>query len=596
MNELVKPATQALGDLIANTVQSISSSLKGEVEIIRFRIEKGLTQYANEVYVKCSTTKTLINRNSPIEVNSIYVGAAFRGGRNILRDDDVVSKLISGDHLIITGFGGSGKSIFMKWALLQVIERSGLGFPIFFELRNYTDSSVSLVDRIFQNVSSVGEDLSKSQFLFGLKNGYFSIFLDGFDELHHDLKAGVEQQLDEICFKFPKTPIIVSSRPDRERFGGWEKFSVLEMQPLTLEQVLDLVDKVDIDRDGKGKIKVELSGGAFEKFKGLYTNPLLATMMLMVSDKGGRLPSSETSLFRKCFDVLSVEHDAMKRYTRKLKSPLTIEQAREVFRAFCALGYLDETYEFSDNTISHYVLDAIDLTRDGSDVESADIIHDFTQSLSLILEEGDVYSFIHRSFQEFFFAEFVMNSVGLDLIEILSPLICRFEGTKIFLYMSELNRERLICEFLLPFLKSTRKKLLSRLRSEDSVNYMARFADSIGIRRREEEFIFTTFYLAEKRHSLKIGYVEALHIAQSILSIQVPEHPKPDISGVENLKEFERIEISARNRRSLKRYGIDLIAQHHRDTSSILIDQLEEFCANASNRKAKHILSRAKRS
>ena len=258
-------------------------------------------------------------------------------------------------RFIITGMAGTGKTLFMKWLTLHFLSKTKYGFPILFELRNYNDSDADLLEKIYQSVYEVGRDLSREQFEFGLSGGAFRLVLDGFDEVPWKVQRECEKQIAQISKTFPKVSIIVSSRPDQLRFSGWREFSEFKIADLNFTDIENLVGKLVTDEKGRHAVISELNSGAYKKHAALYANPLLATMMIMVSDHAGRLPENMSALYEKTFDVLVVEHDSIKRLYRELKCDANIHEIRECFRAFCTLTFLDEMYEFTPKVALEYL-------------------------------------------------------------------------------------------------------------------------------------------------------------------------------------------------------------------------------------------------
>ena len=92
-----------------------------------------------------------------------------------------------------------------------------------------------------------------------------------------------------FCEKYAQNQVFVSSRPSTE-FIGWSDFSEVESLPLTKEQALSLVNKIDFDETAKLIFSEELDKKLYEKYKSFASNPLLLTIMLLTFQKHASIP------------------------------------------------------------------------------------------------------------------------------------------------------------------------------------------------------------------------------------------------------------------------------------------------------------------
>ena len=80
--------------------------------------------------------------------------------------------------------------------------------------------------------------------------------------------------------KYPENHYILSSRP-LEEFMGWNQFEELHAMPLSKEQALSLINKIEYDQIIKDKFYKELDEYLYEKYETFASNPLLLTIMLL---------------------------------------------------------------------------------------------------------------------------------------------------------------------------------------------------------------------------------------------------------------------------------------------------------------------------
>ena len=237
--------------------------------------------------------------------------------------------------------------------------------------------------------------------------------------------------------------------------------------PFDLEKVTEYISKLRFDEEKKKDFLADLEGGLFEKNMDFLSNPLLSAMMLLTYDSYGEIPEKRHIFYAKCFDVLAREHDASKgRYKRELLSALTMDQLESVFMFFCAFSYADRQFSFSLQEMESYVAKATEAC--GIEVEVALVVRDFREAISIMELVGLTYEFAHRSFQEYFYAKFVVNDRKLSLYEKVGWL-CRSSFLDDTIGMiADMDRPYFEDEFLLPSVRVIGQKALKNRSSHKS--------------------------------------------------------------------------------------------------------------------------------
>ena len=459
---LAAVTTSAVDKTTARLVDSISFKFaKEKYDIIKFVLRKGLPAYLAANYAKCETLKTLLNRNDPIALTDCFVAPDF-----FLKGDIISSTAFldhvnqSGDKVVITGLAGSGKSVFLKYSFRRVIDDGHSYYPVFFELRSLNSLPAKpgfLVSEMFQSIRSCCDSFTRAQFNHGLKTGAFYFLLDGFDELKQEIREQVSSEIKTLARNHKACAMLVTSRPSDE-FVSWEAFSEAKLQPFDLEKAIEYISKLRFDEDQKAEFLADLRGGVFEQNMEFLSNPLLAAMMLLTYDSFGEIPEKRHIFYSKCFDVLAREHDASKgRYKRDLFSKLATDQLEKVFMFFCACSYVERQFSFSKDQMEKYVGDAISSLGVRADVEA--VIRDFREAVSIMELVGLTYEFAHRSFQEYFYAKFVVTDRKLSLEEKIGWLFESFTTDDTNQMIADMDRTYFEDEFLLPNIMSLDAKL-----------------------------------------------------------------------------------------------------------------------------------------
>ena len=455
-------ATTAIQHSTARFVDTISLQFaKEKYDVLRFVLNKGLPQYLAANYAKCQTLKTLLNRNDPIALEDCFVAPDFKLRGAIIASDDFLKKVShSGSKVIITGLAGSGKSVFLKYSFRRVIEKNYSYYPVFYELRSLNGLSSKkgfLLSEVFQSIRSCCDSFTRAQFNYALKSGAFCFLLDGFDELKQEIREQVSSEITALARDHHKCATIVTSRPSTD-FVSWEGFTEATLQPFDLVKAIDYISKLQFDEEKKKDFLDDLQGGLFESNKDFLSNPLLCAMMLLTYDSFGEIPEKRHTFYAKCFDVLAREHDASKgRYKRELFSQLAMDQLEDVFMFFCAMSYVERQFSFSDQEMEKLVESAI--SSCGADAEVAAVVRDFTESISIMEMVGLNYEFAHRSFQEYFYAKFVITDRKLTLEEKIEWLCSKFEFDDTIDMIADMEKTYFEDEFLLPYTKALDAKL-----------------------------------------------------------------------------------------------------------------------------------------
>lgn len=207
----------------------------------------------------------------------------------------------------------------------------------------------------------------------------------------------------------------VSSRPHRS-FVSYSRFTVLQLQPFTKQQSLELIDKLVFRPEIKDEFREQLDDHLYRDHMDFANNPLLLTIMLMTFDRCHDVPKKMHIFYREAFVTLAKDHDASKPYARPLKTGLSIDRFEMYFAEFCSRSYHDEKFEFTEGEIAAYYDSLLERKKDTNVTATAeDFIYDAQSNLCLMFYEGGKYFFSHRSFQEYFCAFYFSKQLDKNL-------------------------------------------------------------------------------------------------------------------------------------------------------------------------------------
>jgi len=432
--------------------------------------------YSKKAFDKYCKIKTLLYKNQP---RFLY---DFFECNNLLLDEDSidcesVDNILEYSHFnLVIGNGGMGKSTLMKHFFLNAFEHDKY-IPIFIELRGYNES-VSILDYCYQSIYNLGFKLEKKYFEYALESGMFLILLDGYDEMTDEKKSHFFETFCNIADRYDQNYYIVSSRPCQE-FIGWNRFYRFEVKEFSKEKAINLIKKIDYDTSIKEKFVEKLDKTLYEKHKSFASNPLLLNIMLLNYENYAEIPDKLHIFYSNAFDTLFSIHDANKAeggLKRNFKSKLPYDVFKKVFSTFCISSYMKGKIEFTHEEI----LEELKLAGKKVDnFNTEDFLEDLKTGVCLIFLDGLKYTFIHRSFQEYFSAVYLKNLSNDVFYEKACRSIIKnskLEFDSVFSMLRDMNQLRFEKNLIIPFLREVEKQITdSSNREKDYYCYLIKY-------------------------------------------------------------------------------------------------------------------------
>ena len=358
----------------------------------------------------------------------------------------------------------AARACFMRYLTVKKFKDPDGTIPLFVDLRHINKlSNTALLHFIRSSCSSAQNIVTDDQFKRALKAGCISLILDGFDEINYDLRDAVERQILEIRRLYPNISIVISSRPDTERFASWAMFHTFCVDKLSKPQCLQLIEMLPYDSGVKRRFVAEVSSNLYERHMSFLSSPLLTTIMLLTYESFASIPDKMHLFYTQAFDTLVQRHDALKdQFTRKMRSGLSPGDFKGCFAAFCAMSYLEERFSFDEDNLTRIAARAIDYARQNNkDVKASvtptDFLEDLSSSICMLHRDGVEIAFVHRSFQEYFAAKFVTETHS-ETRKILDKFSVRFKDSVIPMAL-EMDREGIEQKWVVPAITSLHEKL-----------------------------------------------------------------------------------------------------------------------------------------
>jgi energy-coupling factor transporter ATP-binding protein EcfA2 len=438
-----KLAVDVTSELIKST---IGVSIRGAKSVLKnqwAKVFEDFGPYMQKMQKKNTSIRTIINKNGDINLYDIYVPLLFNGGGGNIVDQDIFEQIISKNRVIISGNGGSGKTIFLKHLWNLVSHSEGNFIPLFVELRGINNFKDPIIEVFIRNSISGGGDFGADLFEWFCSKGQFIFIFDGFDEVSEDKKSEVEKEILRLSEEYPDCGFVLSSRP-HQRFIGWSGFQVYETCKLNKEQVENIVDKVEFPKDIKKDFLNKFRMREFQKNNDVMTTPLLVMMMLITFSENSDILSNQKMFFDNAVHALYIWHNSTKQNWNKSQDMGFVE-FKESFGVFCLLSYMEDEVEFDRDQVERYINKSSQFT--GCKMDSSEILRHYAESVNLLQRDGAKYVFVHRSFQEYFSAYAIVHIFTKKYLDFMDAILNKYSDD-VFSYAYYMNKNLFVKDFV----------------------------------------------------------------------------------------------------------------------------------------------------
>jgi hypothetical protein len=453
--DLNKVAVEFVQQNLENALSLVTSRFKGARDVIRSKLTSTYKPYLERVLERYSSGKSFFVRSESMPLYQFFVPLDLGTQRKNLSKPTALDLARLSPHIIITGSGGSGKTMMMRHLLIStVVTRAKT--PLFLELRHLNQGEETVRSALLRTLQDYGLDVDEEYFELALAAGSFNIMLDGFDELHLSRRRPVAREVQDLSTKYPKNWVTMSSRPDHV-LQGWESFSQVSVKPLDLDRAIELVQKVPFDDAVKKKFSADLQADLFSRHQSFLSNPLLLSIMLLTYRDVAHIPDKLSIFYNQAYESLFHKHDALKGgFQREIRSKLDIQDFGRVFASFCMISYGSREFSFTQTRALDILESGKTLARVSYDPQ--EVLDDAIQAACLLVEEGLEITFSHRSFQEYFVARFISTSPP----EVKSKLIQRVgrgpHTDQVIALLYELDPHAVERDYVLPAIQEMRKR------------------------------------------------------------------------------------------------------------------------------------------
>ena len=389
-------------------------------------LKTGIKRYLNKQKDKYSYLKTLLKGNSPVYLYDIYFPLKLAKWDKLNKLDkhipgistnSIKSLFTNSNYLTIIGEAGSGKSTLVKHLFLNSIQTS-FAIPILVELRYLNDYDYDLESYILDKV--LENEIAENRLILErlLQKGKFVFFLDGYDELNSEVRSNTVEDLNVFINKYSENKFLLTSRPysNVEHLQLFHNFAIKNLSFYGGEIKGFIHKQLDKEIELAKKIVSSLKWNRYDYINSFLTNPLLLSLYILTFQSNADIPAKKYIFYRRVIQALFSEHDSKTKlgYIREKQSGLKQEEFENILRSYCFLSYFESHFSWDLD----YINDKFDIIKKTKKIDFSNeaVLTDFKSALAIWIEDYGMYSFAHRSLQEYFAALFV-KSISPDHIE-----------------------------------------------------------------------------------------------------------------------------------------------------------------------------------
>lgn len=538
MEAITTLVSAAVSDSIKNLAKEMSSFVAEKVsEYYKDITNKELVDsgWAFEDYLyktrdMYSKSKTILYRDEKKEIKEFFEPPVLYKEETHLRRKPR-SFFISSENLeeifmrsghskvLITGIGGMGKTILLKHLCVNAID-TGYKIPIFISLRWFNDMEIKeepLERLIYDRLKINGFNLDYKYFKYSLEGNKYVVLFDGYDEISVEKQSVITRKIADFTQQYSDNHFIITSRPV-EQISCWNEYRLLELCPLKLSQVENLILKLQFDSIPKKRFIDELKIGLYEEYRSFVSIPLTLSILFITYVENTTIPEALPEFYEMSFSTLLYRHDKLKEgYERVLKSKIGRHEFRAIFSTFCFETYFKDAYSFSEQRLIEYISSAVHKCE--LSIDPYAYKDDLVDVVCMLVRDGREYSFLHRSFQEYFAAYYVSQKPDEQQAQLCSAIINsdltaaidknnHFRNTKGMDFLTMLNQiesQRFESIVLLPILEKLYK--LSLECDGDLFEMLYRYFRFKTVHDDEDSYC-EYYYLLNDRHNALISFNE----------------------------------------------------------------------------------------
>lgn len=381
--------------------------------------------YLNRTNNKFSSIRP-VGFDVQLDFLKVYIPLTLEISEGVKRKKNIVidkypDAFRSSKNILIVDNAGMGKSTISKRLFIGAFEDGSCGIPIFIELRHLSKDN-DIVHEILNQIKNLSTSFNEDLLLTLIENGGFIFFLDGYDEIAINEKAGVTKSLQSFIEKAGNNRFILTSRED-DALSGFQTFDKYSIKQLTKKDAFKLLSNLDNNGEKSQTLINKLKGEELASVNEFLTNPLLVTLLFTAFNYEPTIPLKKYLFYNQVYNAFFQQHDLSKGddFCHAKKSKLEKDDFERVLSCIGFISILNHKVEFSESEI----IKTIEIAKEKSkekctklEFRESDYLSDLCYSVPLFSKEGNNYKWVHKSMSEYFAVKyFTENTDEKNLIE-----------------------------------------------------------------------------------------------------------------------------------------------------------------------------------
>ena len=210
--------------------------------------------------------------------------------------DELRQQLIKSNQfqMVIVGDAGMGKSTTMQYLAYNDSCQKNIRLPIYVELKLLT-KDMTIKQYIIERSGFKLEELDDI-----LKQGNTTIVLDGLNELLPEIKPSIFTEINGIIRNFPKTFIMLSSRPQDYK-NNFSSVPVFALQKMENKQIKEFLEKNTKSQRVQEQILNLINDDTqkSQRWQKIISIPLMLFMLIQITEQGDKIPNDESKIILK---------------------------------------------------------------------------------------------------------------------------------------------------------------------------------------------------------------------------------------------------------------------------------------------------------
>lgn len=441
VNGLVGLAVKTAGEAAPDKVRNVKQSFKNPSQ-----------QYV-QTYLKRHGDVQVLGMSRPIPLEEIYTrvfmldSEAIRGFETVEGLEQIYreanqrgfnqnnSKTESGmdvanaeQYLCVLGGPGIGKTTYLrKIGLESLLSREGQYqhklFPVFLELKNFTNPDLNLKDEITHEFDICGFPDAPEFTEKTLKAGNLLILLDGLDEVPSDNVNRVIRAIKDLSDQYAKNRFIVSCRiaAYHSYFKGFRNVAIAEFTKEQMSQFISNWFLADPNPDLTTEEKIKNGRDCWQQLQNstsipteeLSQTPLLLTFICIAYRNSQTITDNRAVLYTEALDILLKEWYKEKALEKswEIYQYLPPRLEKELLAEIAYVGFEEDKLFFKKDDLAQKISTFLEDTPNAPKHLDADkVIDAIAVQQGIFVERAkEVYSFSHLTLQEYLCAEYIIK-------------------------------------------------------------------------------------------------------------------------------------------------------------------------------------------